>query len=159
MGKWLDLAARLEAGNDPQDDRDNTDDSLSLAANVLNVPNVLAPLPVSIVTGVRLLQKMPAPRLLRPDAWPVAVADAAMVATDGWAVKALALGWSIADLYGAVTERAGDPSGDGLVVWLAGRKLLAIGETAATAETVTGFAFYHRRHQPPGARLLWEAGR
>ena len=155
MGKWLDLAAQLEAGSGTRDNRDIRDNSLGLTPNVSIVPNVLAPLPASVIDGVNLLQKMPAPRLLRPDAWPIAVADAVKLACDGWAANALALGWSPLQIFGAITDPEGDPFGDGLVVWLAGRKLLAISDATATVEDGNGFAFYHL-HDLSGARLLWE---
>lgn len=79
-----------------------------------------------------------------------------MLARDGWASKALALGYSPLHLFGAVTDAAGDPYSDGLAVWLGGRKLLAISATTATVEDGDGRAYFTRREQV-GAKLLWES--
>ena len=62
------------------------------------------------------------------------------------------------DLFGAVTDANGDPYSDGLAVWLAGRKLLAVCATFAVAEHEGGRAYFNRRDQV-GARLLWEINR
>ena len=83
-------------------------------------------LPDDVVAGVQRLRTMRPPRLLTPGLWPRGISDAIALVDTGWASKALALGWSPLDLFGAVTDTAGDPFSDGLAVWLAERKLLAI---------------------------------
>lgn len=157
MGKWLELAARLEAEGSG-DNRDNRDDSPIFRPNVPIVPNVPASLPPTVAAGLKKLRAMAAPHLQRPELWPLVVSDALGLARDGWAAKALALGWSPLDLFGAVTDAAGDPYSDGLAVWLGGRKLLAITATTATVEDGEGRAYYNRREEV-GAALLWEIGR
>lgn len=157
MGKWLELAARLEAEG-TGDNRDDRDNSPHFAPNVPNVPNVPDSLPVSVSAGLRRLRSMAAPKLLRPEVWPRVVSDALRLARDGWATKALALGWSPLDLFGAVPDADGDPHSAGLAVWLAGRKLLAISAMTATVEDGEGRAYFNRREQV-GAKLLWELGR
>lgn len=112
-------------------------------------------LPDDLVAGVARLKRMRAPRLLTPDAWPIAVSDASYLAESGWATKALALGWYDLDLFGAVSNAEGGPYSDGLAVWLAGRKLLAMCSTFAIAEAANGRAYFNRRDQV-GAKLLWE---
>ena len=118
----------------------------------------LASLDEPLLIGVAKLRVMRAPRTVRADCWPRVVRDAIGMAETGWAVKALALSWSPLNLFGAVTDATGDPSDDGLAVWLGGRKLLAICDTFAVAEDETGRAYLNRRDQV-GAMLLWELDR
>jgi hypothetical protein len=118
-------------------------------------PRALIPvLPADCVNGLSRLQSMPRPRLLRPDRWPAAVSNALLLARDGWAAKALALGWTDLDLFGAVPDADGDPAGDGLAVWLAGRKLLALTADYAVADDPRGRSYFNRR-EVAGTALLW----
>ena len=156
MGKWLDLAAKLEA--DGGDNRDIRDNSPSIGPNVPNVPNVPASLSPSIAEGLARLANSAAPRLIVPDAWPVAVADALRLASDGWAAKALALGWSELDLFGAVPDRNGDPDADGLAVKLGGRTILALCASFATVTTGGPARNYLHRGNNDGAVLMWALG-
>ena len=155
MGKWMDLAAKLEAGTDIWDNRDDRDNS---RPNVPNVPNVPLLLPPDVASGLALLDAMPAPKLLDASAWPVVVRDALRLVDQGWAATALALGWSSLDLFGAVGARDGDPDGNGLAVWLAGRDVLAICATFASVADGDCRVFFNRRDRT-GACLLWELGR
>jgi hypothetical protein len=86
------------------------------------------------------------------------LADAARLASEGWASQALALGWSPFDLFGAIASQDGDPDGNGLAVWLRGRKVLAVTETCASVEESGGRAYFNRRERS-GAVLLWELGK
>jgi len=115
-------------------------------------------LPDNVASGLRRLKVMRAPRILRPDAWPIAVAGAAYLGKSGRAAKALALGWSPLDLFGAVTERDGYDDADGLAVWLGGRPVLAICATYASVGDGTGRAYFNRCNRL-GTTLLWEIGR
>ncbi len=122
-------------------------------------PRALIPaIPAPCADGLRRLRSMPSPRLVRPDAWPRVVSDALRLARDGWASKALALGWSPLDLFGAVTDSLGDPAGDGLAVWIAGRKLLAMTADYAVVEDGPGGRSYFNRRESEGAVLLWAIG-
>ena len=116
-------------------------------------------LPEDILAGVRRLKSMRPPRLVTPEKWPIVVADALRLADEGWAATALAMNspWVALELFGAVTDLAGDPYSDGLAVWLSGRKLLAIDEKLAVVRDGQSWAYYNRREQV-GARLLWELG-
>ena len=149
-----------EAGGPTCDNRDNSDktavETLRHGGFVPNVSSVTA-MPSAISSGLATLKSMAAPRLQRPGQWPLVVSDALGLARDGWAAKALALGWTPLDLFGAVTDAAGDPYSDGLAVWLAGRKLVAMTATCATVVDGADRYFYNRREQV-GARLLWELG-
>ncbi len=109
-------------------------------------------------SGLNRLATMRTPRLIRPETWPAVVADALALARDGWASKALALGWSPLDLFGAVTERDGYDDADGLAVWLGGRPVLAICATYASVGDGTGRAYFNRCNRL-GTTLLWEIGR
>ncbi len=60
MGKWMDLAAQLEAASDTGDNRDDRDNS---PPNVPIVPNVPGKLPADIRAGLISLKSMASPRL------------------------------------------------------------------------------------------------
>jgi hypothetical protein len=151
-----------EGASRPCDKRDNSDKRDGLepetGAFVPNVPFVTA-LPASVRDGLVALGKLAAPRLCRPELWPQAVTDAQRLASDGWATQALSLGWSPLDLFGAVPDPAGDAHGDGLAVWLSGRKVLALSAEAAAVLNGEAGRSYFLRPRAPGARLLWELGR
>ena len=116
-------------------------------------------LPPEIETGLEWLGKSRCPREINPTRWPSAVADAVQLGEDGWAAKALALGWSDLDLFGVVAARNGDPDADGLAVKLAGRRLLALCASFATIDLGNGGRSYLHRGSNEGARLLWALGR
>lgn len=118
----------------------------------------LAALAGTTSAGLTALDENRCPHGVKASAWATAVRDAKRLADDGWAAKALALGWTALDLFGAVTDRDGDPEADGLAVKLAGRKVLAISENFATVQDgENGRAYLHRRGSE-GGRLLWELG-
>jgi hypothetical protein len=150
MGKWLELAEQLEA-------HDNSDDSANSPPIVTNVANVSG-LPSSLIEGLERLRTMPAPRVRNTSAWRLAVADALALARDGWAERALSLGWGVSELFGAVAAVDGCADDDGLAAWLQGRKLSVMSGTFALVE-VDGLRSYFNRHDRGGTRLLWEFGR
>ena len=165
MGKWQDLAARLEA-RDNRDNRDDRDNSSENRANVPNVPNVLALVPQDVLTNLHALAAMAAPKVINPTIWPEIVSDAMRLRDGGWLGQAFALGWSALDLFGAMPDPDGDPLGDGLAVRLAGRRMLAISEQFATVEEPHGRSFLHRpaflsgeKRSDLNAVLLWELSR
>jgi len=146
----LDARAAMSAGTEPAKGAKGGFDPFE------GDPRALIPeLPAACADGLRRLPSMPSPRLVRPDLWPVVVSDALGLACDGWAAKAMALGWTDLDLFGAVPNRDGDPAGEGLAVWLAGRRLLALCSTYAVVEDVGGGRSYFNRRQAKGAVLLW----
>ena len=114
-------------------------------------------LPEDVRRGLATLRSKRTPRLANPDRWPAAVSDALRLANDGWAAKAIALGWTDLELFGAVPDPDGDPAGDGLAVWLAGRELLAITSEYAVVGEHGGRAYFNRRNCD-GAVLLWSLG-
>jgi hypothetical protein len=115
-------------------------------------------LPGTVSAGLRLLDSDQPPKGVDPVAWRESVTDAHRLEADGWAGKALGLGWTALDLFGAVAERSGDPWGDGLAVWLGKRKLLALTADKAIACDPNGTRHYFLLPRPPGARLMWGMG-
>lgn len=154
-----------DAANQPPETCDNSDKSdkrgVSASPGAPNVPIVtnVTGLPADMRAGLLRLVNAPAPRLGHPELWPGVVADAVRLASEGWATQALSLGWSALDLFGAVTNPAGDPHCDGLAVKLDGRRVLAICATFATVAHADGGRSYLYRGDTEGARLLWALGR
>jgi hypothetical protein len=83
------------------------------------------------------------------------LSDATALAAQGWAARAFALGWSERDLFGAVDDPDGGPDGDGLAVWLGGRRLAMLSDTFALVEEGQGKSYFNRKGHD-GTRLLWE---
>lgn len=158
---WRDYAAANPPadGCDNSDKRDNRADPAPLeGAFVPNVPNVTA-LPADVRSGLVWLSTAPAPGVLGAELWPEIVRDAQGIASNGWAVQALGLGWTPLDLWGAVTNADGDPSADGLAVKLEGRRVLALCGSFATVANASGGRTYLYRGSNEGARLLWALDR
>jgi hypothetical protein len=162
MGKsWRDYLAATP----PPDARDNSDnrdvrsdsepEARPIVTNVTNVTGI----PSDVLAGLDRLKAAAAPRIANPERWPVAVADALRLATDGWAAQAIKLGWSPLDLFGAAADKCGDPAADGLAVRLGGRPLLALCATFATVRDGPSSRTYLYRGNNAGARLLWDLGR
>jgi hypothetical protein len=127
---------------DKTDNRDKTAvEALRHGGFVRNVSSVTA-LPSDISSGLATLRSMAAPRLHDPDRWSGVVSDALRLARDGWAVP----------------DRDGDPAGDGLAVWLAGRKLLALTAVYAVVDDGNGGRAFFNKREAEGAVLLWSLG-
>lgn len=106
--------------------------------------------------GVASLTKHPPRDVTQPTAWPLILSDAIRLIDGGWTAQALALGWTIHDLFSAARGR---DYGNGLAIWLNGRPLALIDESGAMAKTGNGYAYFHRRHDVQDRVLLWEIGR
>ena len=157
MGKWLDLAARLEAGDGGGDNRDERDESPPIGPIV---PNVLHGLPADVLRGLAALPKMAAPRITRPDVWPTVVADAVRLAAEGWATQALALGWKDKELFGTCGLPGGDSTQEGLAVWLAGRRVLLLDALSCIVDVGAGTkAVFYGRSVRPGGVFIWDLGK
>lgn len=131
-------------------------EGVETAPNRPNRPN--GTLPADLVAGFGVLASMPCPTKARSDRWDEVVRDA-LALSETWAVQAFGLGWSALDLFGAVTDPAGDPYCDGLAVKLDGRRVLAICKTFATVADANGGRTCLYRGETSGARLLWALGR
>lgn len=122
-------------------------------------------LPPSVIMGLHRLRNAPPPPVKDYDAWRGVVNDALRLKADGWAEKALALGWSVADLFGVGSQDSWDFSG--LAVWLNGRRILALDEVTAIATDAAAdrrYAFHrggmgHGSHPAITPVMLWEFGR
>lgn len=123
-------------------------------------------LPDDLAAALRRLEMMPAPRKLQqPSKWRAVVADAVVLARDRWAAKAMALGWTVGDLFG-VGPRT-DWDFQGLAVWLDGRRIIMLDEKQAIVAGDSGncrSAFVrggmrHGTHPIVAPVMLWELGR
>lgn len=122
-------------------------------------------LPEDLVTGLRLLEHLPIPpKLEQPTSWRPVVADALRLADEGWAARAVALGWSLHDLFGI--GPTDDWEFSGLAVWLAGRTMvtldsataIASGENSLSSVFIRG-GMGHGTHPTIAPVLLWEFAR
>lgn len=116
-------------------------------------------LPADLAAGLLSLKTMACPRAVKSEAWAQVVRDALALADDGWAHQALSLGWLPLDLFGAVTDPAGDPEANGLAVKLNGRRVLALCGSFATVENGPNARAFIYRGTNEGARLLWALSR
>ncbi|MEN2748211.1 hypothetical protein [Sphingomonas sp. T9W2] len=121
-------------------------------------------LPPGIAAAVARLQRTPGPRFCGDAAaWAHVIDDAIALAVDGWAGKALALGWSAHDVFGIGPRDSLDFAG--LAVWLAGRTIVVLNADRAMVRDRDGMACFERggwghgrdASEPPV--LLWEFGR
>ena len=99
---------------------------------------------------------MACPAGMRPDRWQEMIDDAGGF-LDRWAVKAAALGWDTASVFGAHAERPVERVDCAGLVWLLhGDEVVAITADMARIRTRTGaLQTYHRRPRP-GVAPLWE---
>lgn len=104
----------------------------------------IAALPADLASGLALLRRQSAAPVTRLDVWATTVIDATMLAADGWATQALALGWHPLELFGCAVDAMGDNDRLGLAASLSGRRVLSI--TADHADMSNG-------------RLRWRVGR
>ena len=118
-------------------------------------------LPLGLAGSVAQLEGMPPPRnIAKLEQWQPIVTDALRLAHDGWAAKALALGWSPHDVFGVGPHNSDEF--EGLAIWLSGRTLVAL--TEWQARTNCGALFYREEYQRPKSWraqpvFLWQFGR
>lgn len=161
MASWRDLVAEIRA--DAATPVPAPSDAADIAQPPTEATDCTAGLPDELQEGLSRLEHMPAPkRLARSEVWPTIVADALRLAREGWAEKALALGWTPADLFGCGSQDSWDF--EGLAVWLDGRTIALIdADTALTRDGERTSVFYRPDHRPRQAGLkivpLWQFGR
>lgn len=123
-------------------------------------------LPDDLAAALRHLETLPPPRKLeRPENWRGVLTDAIALARDGWAAKALALGWTAGDLFGIGSR--GDWDFQGLAVWLDGRRIVMLDDRQAiVAGPINDYrsAFIrggmrHGAHPTTTPVMLWDFGR
>jgi len=117
----------------------------------------------AIFDQVARLSHLSPPKVHNRAAWFEVVQDAQRLVSEGWADRALDLGWTAGDLFGVGQRDSHDFAG--LAVWLEGRRIIVMDETIAVARDERGRATFNRRgfghgkdvRQPPV--LLWQFGR
>ncbi|MEG8026372.1 hypothetical protein QP162_22000 [Sphingomonas aurantiaca] len=112
----------------------------------------------------RLQALLPPAKIANAAHWRPVVTDALRVAREGWAAKAIGLGWSVHDLFGVGPRD--DWEFSGLAVWLAGRSLVSLNADYALAggddtlcSTFIRGGMGHGTHPNIAPVLLWEFGR
>lgn len=156
MASWREEVAALLEG--PQ----NTGEIR--AAPVLQKTRRYSDLPIDLADGVERLNRTPSSRF-RGDSnrWARVVDDAHRLALEGWAGKALALGWSPHDAFGIGRRDANDFAG--LAVWLDGRSVVVLDGQRAMARIDRGWAYFergswgHGRDAEADPVMLWQFGR
>jgi hypothetical protein len=152
MLSWRDMAADIRAAR-------KTEESPPPAAQAGSG----LVLPSAVTLGIHKLTSLRAPRVTRPAVWAEVVADACRLANDGWAAQALALGWSVGDLFGIGPKD--DWDFEGLAVWLRSRKLLLLDADTAIAADGEGRDYFERGGARHGRMptidpvMLWDFGR
>jgi len=123
------------------------------------VAQSVAGLPREIADVVRAIHSADGARGISPQRWPRVQRDVVRLIEAGWLERALALGWSAADLFGC-DQRAPWHRLDrsGLVLLLGGHEIVGLSSDVATIKTRTGSVLRHRRRPPakPPVALLWE---
>lgn len=161
MSSWRDFARKFDPD---ESERAKSAESaisppvVSPAAPIGTIGSNGTALPSYVRRGLMSLADAPAPGVRCSEAWQGVVADALRLANEGWVERALSLGWTALDLFGAVTDHDGDPEADGLAVRLAGRKVLAISDNFATVQDAQNGRAYLYRRGSVGTRVLWELG-
>jgi hypothetical protein len=116
-------------------------------------------LPQEIADGVRAILAAESAPGVPPQRWPQVQRDAARLVEGGWVHQALALGWTVADLFGC-DQRAPWYRLDraGLVLLTGGHELVELTAHAAALRTRTGSVLRFRRRPParPPVILLWD---
>lgn len=142
-----------------------------VAAKVLDQPPAPPAAPVGrygldpeLCDHLARLPGMPPPRKVEKAAnWAAVVGDALRLAREGWASKALALGWSVHDLFGVGPRDSWEF--EGLAVWLAGREVVLLDEQRAIAGAGRDRSIFvrsgmgHGTHPVVAPVLLWDFGR
>lgn len=142
MSSWRDVAAAIEAKG-------------PAAPSVSRYG-----LPEPVEAGLRRLAASNPRRVHDKALWRGIVNDATRLASEGWAGNALALGWSVHDLFGVGPNDSAEWSS--LSVWLSGRTLTMMDDHRAF--TSSGHVYYVERWGRPrtvfvAPVLLWEFGR
>jgi hypothetical protein len=119
----------------------------------------VAGLPREIADGVHAILSADGAQGIPPQRWPRVQGDAARLVGGGWMERALALGWTAADLFGC-DQRAPWHRLDraGLLLLTGGHEIVELTEDVAAVRTSTGSVLRFRRRPPPRppVALLWE---
>ena len=116
-------------------------------------------LPAEVVDGVRAILAAEGAQGVPLNRWPQIQRDTRRLVDGDWTRRALALGWTAADLFGC-DQRAPwyrlDRSG--LALLIGGHETLDLDADVATLRTRTGAVLRYRRRPPanPPVTLLWK---
>jgi hypothetical protein len=116
-------------------------------------------LPAEMLDGVRAILGADGVHGIPPSRWPQIQRDTRQLVEGGWTRRALALGWTTADLFGC-DQRAPwyrlDRSG--LVLVIGGHEIVGLNSDVATLRARTGSELRYRRRPPakPPVALLWQ---
>jgi hypothetical protein len=129
------------------------------ANNVAPVTQSVCAPPREIGDGVRAMLTAAGARGIPPQRWPRVQRDAARLIECGWLERALALGWTAAELFGC-DRRAPWHRLDraGLVLLVGGHQIVELTGDNAALRISTGSVLRFRRRPPatPPVALLWE---
>jgi len=119
----------------------------------------VAGLPQEIADGVRAILSADRARGIPPQRWPRVQRDVVQLVEGRWLERALALGWTAADLFGC-DRRAPWHRLDraGLVLLISAHEIVELTPDVAALRTSTGSVLRFRRRPParPPVALLWE---
>ena len=119
----------------------------------------VAGLPREISEGVHAILSAERAQGIPPQRWPRVQGDAARLVEGGWLERALALGWTAADLFGC-DQRAPWHRLDraGLLLLVGGHVIVELTGDNAALRTSTGSVLRYRRRPPatPPVALVWE---
>jgi TubC N-terminal docking domain len=119
----------------------------------------VAGLPREIADGVHAILSADGAQGIPPHRWPRVQRDVVQLLEGGWLERALALGWTAADLFGC-DRRAPWHRLDraGLVLLVGGHEIVELTPDVAALRTSTGSVLRFRRRPParPPVALLWE---
>jgi hypothetical protein len=112
-----------------------------------------------IAQGVHAIRSADGAQGIPPQRWPRVQRDVVRLVEGGWLERALALGWTAADLFGC-DRRAPWHRLDraGLVLLVGGHEIVELTGDNAALRTSTGSVLRYRRRPParPPVALLWE---
>ena len=122
-------------------------------------------LPDDLAAALRRLETLSPPRKIEnAGGWHRVVADALRLARDRWAAKALAMGWTAADLFGVGPRD--DWDFQGLAAWLDGMRIVMLDDAQAISTDDAGKHRYfirggmrHGSHPTIAPVMLWDFGR
>lgn len=112
-----------------------------------------------LVAGLDRLRMMEPPRITRPALWPEIVFDAVRLSRDGWAERALAVGWEPLQLWGCSPAIGGDIDLEGLAVRLCGRKIIRIEKDFCEVKEGESWIAFLKPFATDGAIYLWDLAR
>jgi len=156
MGKWLDLAASLEEQAEASAISANSANSSFAGPNGTNDTIGMDSLPAFVRIGLHRLRSMPRPRITNPEAWPEIVADAISIADDGWAARAISLGWEPLHLFGWEPSADPDPWDYSLAVVMEGWPIVGVAADFITLRKGNVSRPFRNRPRPSLSQFLWD---